>query len=92
MTKAIARLVYYKGRVQGVGFRATAAWIARQFAVTGWVRNLSDGRVQLFTEGPPDQVESFLQVIRDRFKQYVEEEQIEEQVPSGDNVGFKIVH
>jgi acylphosphatase len=92
MTKAIAHLVYYKGRVQGVGFRATAAWIASQFAVTGWVRNLSDGRVQLFTEGPPDQVESFLRVIRNRLKQYVEEEQIEEQAPSGDNVGFKIVH
>jgi hypothetical protein len=37
-------------------------------------------------------VESFLQVIRDRFKQYVEDEQIEEQAPSGENVGFKIVH
>ncbi|MFL5242622.1 MAG: acylphosphatase [Gemmataceae bacterium] len=92
MTDVIARRVYYEGRVQGVGFRATAAWIARQFAVAGSVRNLADGRVLLFAEGAPDQVESFLQAIRERFKKYVESEHIEEQTLSGEESGFKIIH
>src|SRR5579859_5295488 len=91
MTEAIARRVYYNGRVQGVGFRATAAWIARQFPIAGSVRNLSDGRVVLLAEGPPDQIESFLQAIRQRFKQYIDGEQIEELKPGREGSGFKIV-
>jgi acylphosphatase len=45
------RHLFYSGRVQGVGFRYTAQRIARSFAVTGWVRNLPDGRVELIVEG-----------------------------------------
>ena len=43
--------VYYSGRVQGVGFRFTAAGIARSHGVSGFVSNLSDGRVELTLEG-----------------------------------------
>ena len=42
-----ARRVFYEGHVQGVGFRYATKNIARGFEVTGTVRNLPDGRVQL---------------------------------------------
>ena len=43
--------VHFSGRVQGVGFRYTCNQVARQFRLTGWVQNLSDGRVELMVEG-----------------------------------------
>ena len=43
--------VYVSGYVQGVAFRYTAIRQARRLGVTGWVRNLRDGRVELLIEG-----------------------------------------
>lgn len=42
-----ARQVFYSGRVQGVGFRYTTRQVAAGYEVSGWVRNLPDGRVEL---------------------------------------------
>jgi acylphosphatase len=58
------REVYFSGRVQGVGFRYSTSTLARQFAVTGFVKNLPDGRVQLIVEGRKKEIESFLAAIR----------------------------
>ena len=58
------RRVHFSGRVQGVGFRYTAERISQRFEVRGFVRNLSDGRVELVMEGLPATLESFLQAIR----------------------------
>jgi acylphosphatase len=52
--------VLYSGRVQGVGFRFTVRQIARGYDVTGTVRNLADGRVELIAEGARDEIEAFL--------------------------------
>ena len=60
----IARRVFYDGRVQGVGFRFTTRQVARGYEVTGWVRNLPDGRVELEAAGEPEEVEAFLKGIR----------------------------
>ncbi|MCQ9207850.1 MAG: acylphosphatase [Omnitrophica bacterium] len=43
--------VYYSGRVHGVGFRFTAQAVAADLDLTGWVKNLPDGRVELLCEG-----------------------------------------
>lgn len=51
---SVRRTVLYRGRVQGVGFRATTVDAARGLAVTGYVRNLADGRVELVAEGKTD--------------------------------------
>jgi acylphosphatase len=56
--------VFYEGRVQGVGFRYSVRQIAKGFNVTGSVRNLSDGRVQLQASGEDDEVNAFLEAIR----------------------------
>ncbi len=42
--------VYYAGRVQGVGFRFTTQDLARELMVSGWVKNLREGRVELLAE------------------------------------------
>lgn len=59
--------VIFQGRVQGVFFRATSLEIARGFAVTGFVRNLADGTVELEAQGAPDQVRGLIDAIREQY-------------------------
>jgi acylphosphatase len=53
-----------RGRVQGVGFRASAASEARRLQLTGWVRNQLDGTVETEAEGDDAAVEAFLAWLR----------------------------
>jgi acylphosphatase len=55
--------VYFGGRVQGVGFRYSCRHLAKGFDVTGWVKNLDDGRVELWAQGEEDEVKEFLKAI-----------------------------
>jgi acylphosphatase len=55
--------VFFEGNVQGVGFRYSVRHIAKGFDVTGWVRNLRDGRVEMQVNGADAEVEAFLQAI-----------------------------
>ncbi len=57
--------ILYSGNVQGVGFRYTVRSVAAGYEVTGIVRNLPDGRVELVAEGAKDELESFRQAVRD---------------------------
>ena len=55
--------VFYEGNVQGVGFRWTVRNVAKGFDVTGWIRNLPDGRVEMQISGEEDEVRAFLKGI-----------------------------
>jgi acylphosphatase len=52
--------VLYSGRVQGIGFRVTVRQLACGYDVTGTVRNLTDGRVELVAEGARAELKAFL--------------------------------
>lgn len=90
--KPAGRMVHYSGQVQGVGFRATAERIAKEYPVSGWIKNLQDGRVQMLVEGPSDAVEEFLKKIRAHWKDNIKKEEIEEQADSGKYKEFKVAH
>lgn len=55
MTRAIH--VYVTGRVQQVGYRQNCRREARSLNLVGWVRNLADGRVELFAQGESDSID-----------------------------------
>jgi acylphosphatase len=56
----ISLQVFYEGNVQGVGFRWSMRDAAKGFDVTGWVRNLPDGRVEVQVTGQENEVRAFL--------------------------------
>jgi len=56
--------VYASGMVQGVFFRAETAEIAERLGLSGWVRNLTDGRVEALFEGQEDKVEEVVEFCR----------------------------
>ncbi len=59
------RHIYFSGRVQGVGFRFQASWAARRLGLTGWVRNLSDGRVEMEVQGERTAIEKLLELLNE---------------------------
>ena len=84
--------VYYGGHVQGVGFRYTTRSIARGHAVTGYARNLTDGRVELVVEGKSQEIDAFLREVRDRFFNQIRDERCDCQPATGEFDGFDIRH
>ncbi|HEY2103400.1 MAG TPA: acylphosphatase [Chthoniobacterales bacterium] len=56
--------VFYEGRVQGVGFRYSVKQIAKGFSITGWIRNLQDGRVEMQASGEAEELDAFLQTVQ----------------------------
>lgn len=55
---------YVDGRVQGVGFRYFVRQQASTLPLSGWVRNLSDGRVELLAEGNRSDLETLLAQVK----------------------------
>ena len=85
-------LVFYSGRVQGVGFRYSVKNIVMGFEVTGTVRNLPDGRVELTVEGERGELEEFRQAIRDGgLDGFIRDEAVTWHPATGEFRGFEIV-
>jgi len=61
MAESIRAHILISGRVQGVSFRAKAQKVAQEFGVSGWIQNLSDGRVEAVIEGREDKVEQMIE-------------------------------
>jgi acylphosphatase len=86
------RLCHFSGRVQGVGFRYTAMNIARRHNVTGYVRNLPDGRVELVMEGPDPEIEHVVESVKERMNGYIQNIAQSEFPATGEFALFYIRH
>ena len=82
--------LYYSGSVHGVGFRYTAERIALSLNITGWVKNLEDGRVEVVCEGEAAPLNKFLDKIKDIFGAYIKDASVEPQKATGEFESFDI--
>lgn len=88
--QSLRHRVIYHGRVQGVGFRYTTASIAKRFPVEGYVKNLSDGTVEMVAEGSLSALQAFQAEIASNFEQNIDRSDCEELASDGVFSGFGI--
>jgi acylphosphatase len=85
-------LMVYSGRVQGVGFRFTTKQLATGFEVTGTIKNLDDGRVELIAEGVKQELEEFVTAIREAgLARFIKDESVVWGPATGQYRGFEII-
>jgi acylphosphatase len=83
--------IFYSGRVQGVGFRYAVKTAAAGFEISGIVRNLSDGRVELIAEGTRQELEAFRAAIRNEgLAGFIRDEQVSWLAAQNEFRGFEI--
>jgi len=75
--------VIYSGDVQGVFFRAGALEISARFDVAGYVKNISDGRVELVVEGEDEEVSTFLAEVKKSKESNITDIEVIEEKPEG---------
>jgi acylphosphatase len=88
----VRREVYFRGRVQGVGFRFATREVAGRFAVTGFVENLSDGRVRLVAEGTEAEVDRFTTAVLAEMDRFIVGHDVEPHPATGEFDDFSIRH
>ena len=69
--------ILYSGTVQGVGFRYTTRGFAVELGLTGWVKNLPDGTVEIFAEGKKETIEEFLVKLGKHFEGYIKDRRVD---------------
>lgn len=86
------REILYSGNVHGVGFRYTARQVAQRYSVTGFVRNLADGRVQLVAEGNGPELAAFLGAVEAEMGSYIRGKSQTIQPATGEFETFTVRH
>lgn len=82
--------VYFSGQVQGVGFRYTTRQLAQQIGLTGWVKNLPDGRVEMMAQGNDNALEDLLTGLQEHFGAGLRDQQVNEVDHAPVMSGFEI--
>jgi acylphosphatase len=84
-------LANVKGRVQGVGFRATAKYLAETLQIHGYARNLSDGSVEIRAQGTKKNLEELLRRLKEEFRDgYIDDIEISFFTSEQKYSGFKV--
>ena len=86
----IAKHIIFSGRVQGVGFRYTARRIALRYELSGCVKNLPDGSVEMFAQGKSQALDDALRDIGETFGSYIRDTNIQDQPPNPNLINFGI--
>ena len=86
------RTYYFSGHVQGVGFRYTARHAASARQVTGYVRNLDDGRVELVMEGADAEMDAVLDGIQAELGHNISRSTLDTGPATGEFTSFGIRH
>ena len=74
----VRKHIVFSGRVQGVGFRYTACYLARSLGLTGWVKNLWDGDVEMEVQGDPAAIGRLIQGLESGHFIRIEHMEVEE--------------
>ena len=85
-----ARKIVFSGRVQGVGFRFTALNIASRYQLTGYVRNIPNGDVEMLAQGSAEMIDECVRDIQDSFVGSINHVDIEEATPDPKLTDFRI--
>lgn len=86
----VAKHIVFSGRVQGVGFRFTALNVANRYHLTGYVRNLPNGGVEMLAQGPKEIIDSCISDVQDSFAGCVHQVDIEDMPVNPKLTDFKI--
>lgn len=84
------RVIHFSGSVQGVGFRYTAVRVAAGYGLTGYVRNLRDGGVEVAAEGEADEIDAFLAELTRRMGYYIRDTRQQVGEATGKYDGFDV--
>ena len=82
--------IYFSGRVQHVGFRYTAYYLAKELYLTGWVDNLSDGRVELEAQGGVASLRKLTVKLKSQPHIHITHMEIKEMDPLPHERGFEV--
>ncbi len=77
----VRKHIWFSGQVQGVGFRYSALYLARPLDLTGWVRNLWDGRVEMEVQGEEAAIGRLLAGLRAQRYIVIEDMEIQDMEP-----------
>ena len=81
--------IVFHGRVQGVGFRYSARYIASDLGLTGWVKNLWDGSVEMEIQGSPELIEEMTRRLSRQRYIIIEKMDVRE-IPAEEERGFRV--
>lgn len=80
----------FSGSIQGIGFRYTAKDLADNLGIRGWVKNLTDGRVEVLAEGEEKILKNFLEKINQNFSVNIHDSEVQWSKPNGEFKNFSI--
>jgi acylphosphatase len=86
----VTKHIIFAGRVQGVGFRFTASRVAARYALTGFVRNLPDGTVEMVLQGQEADVNGCIAGIKEAFGGYISTTTLEQHAHARRYESFQI--